>query len=56
MLPLFAKDQSFNDTFTNDIFSFEQLGPGIQLSFCDIIHMIPEDNPQLFKINRLTLI
>ena len=21
-------DQSFNDTLTNDIFSFEQLGPG----------------------------
>ena len=25
-------DQSFNDTLTNDIVSFEQLGPGLQLS------------------------
>ena len=24
-------DQSFNDTLTNDIVSFEQLGPGIQV-------------------------
>ena len=23
-------DQSFNDTLTNDIVSFEQLGPGVQ--------------------------
>ena len=23
-------DQSFNDTLTNDIVSFEQLGPGLQ--------------------------
>ena len=24
-------DQSFNDTLTNDIVSFEQLGPGVQI-------------------------
>ena len=25
-------DQSFNDTLTNDVISFEQLGPGLLLS------------------------
>ena len=26
-------DQNFNDTLTNDIISFEQLGPGLYLSY-----------------------
>ena len=26
-------DQSFNDTLTNDIVSFEQLGPGVHISY-----------------------
>ena len=34
-------NQSFNDTLTNDIVSFEQLGPGQQvLSHCLIIFTI----------------
>ena len=36
-------DQSLNDTFTNDIVSFEQLGPGY-LDLC---------KPWYFKYNRL---
>ena len=27
------KDQSFNDTLTNDVVSFEQLGPGCQCAY-----------------------
>ena len=28
-MPSIFNDQSFNDTLTNDIVSFEQLGPGV---------------------------
>ena len=31
-------DQSFNDTLTNDIVSFEQLGPGL---YCPCMHNTP---------------
>ena len=30
-------DQSFNDTLTNDIVSFEQLGPDQQAEICSLI-------------------
>ena len=33
-------DQSFNNTLTNNIVSFEQLGPGIFLFVLNIIHCI----------------
>ena len=29
-------DQSFNDTLTNDIVSFEQLGPGVLHAYQDL--------------------
>ena len=29
--------QSFNDTLTNDIISFEQLGPGVLVGLCSVI-------------------
>ena len=30
-------DQSFNDTLTNDIVSFEQLGPGVQITLTSVV-------------------
>ena len=29
-------DESFNDTLTNDIVSFEKLGPGLEFKGCDV--------------------
>ena len=32
-------DVNFNELLTNDIVSFEQLGPGVYISFCALSHM-----------------
>ena len=32
-MPYFFNDQSFNDTITNNIVSFEQLGPGLNMTY-----------------------
>ena len=42
-------DQSFNDQLTNDIVSFEQLGPGVLLLAHRILLVDPERTP--FKLH-----
>ena len=46
-----VNDQSFNDTLTNDIVSFEQLGPGIFSKYAFICSPVTSEFQHKYDLN-----